>query len=67
MTIATESLRYDMTTQELSSNDFFRLTMGGIRAQGQGVKANLGTGEVKTGNLKGNLKMDPAARDGNAP
>ncbi len=60
MTIATESLRYDTTTQELSTDDFFRLTMGGIRANGRGLKANLGTGEVGGLDLSADLKMESA-------
>jgi LPS export ABC transporter protein LptC len=60
MTITTESLSYDMATQELSSEVSYRLTMGGFRAQGEGVKANLSTEEIKAGPLKGNLTDDGA-------
>jgi LPS export ABC transporter protein LptC len=57
MTIATESLRYDMNTQELSTDEYFRLTMGGIRAQGRRLQANLQTGDVKFDDVKGDVNV----------
>jgi LPS export ABC transporter protein LptC len=63
MTIATESLRYDMATQELSNDDLFRLNMGGIRVEGRRLRANLQTGQVNFENLKGNVNLDAAADD----
>jgi LPS export ABC transporter protein LptC len=57
MTIATESLRYDMNTQELSTEDSFRLTMGSIRMTGTNLKANLQTGDVKADHPKGDVNV----------
>jgi LPS export ABC transporter protein LptC len=62
MTITTERLRYDMTTQELStgSDEFFRLTMGGIRTQGKGLKANLRTSQISAGEISADVKLEDA-------
>lgn len=60
MTIATESLRYDMATQELSTDDFFRLSMGGIHMQGRGLRANLKTSQVNATDLSGDVKTQSA-------
>jgi LPS export ABC transporter protein LptC len=54
LTITTTSLRYDMATQELSSDELVRITLGanGIQGEGRGLRANIRTGslELESGN-----------------
>jgi len=47
MTLATDHLRYDPSTQELSSDDEVRLTWGDNVETGRGLRANIRTSEVQ--------------------
>jgi len=51
LTIATQSLRYDMTTQELSSDEVVRFSRGdnGIQSEGRGLRVNVRTGSLELG------------------
>lgn len=46
MTVATERLRYDMTTQELTSDDVVQLQWRNTSVRGRGLRANIRTGDV---------------------
>jgi LPS export ABC transporter protein LptC len=54
LTITTQSLRYDMATQELSSDEVVQFSRGsnGIQGEGRGLRANIRTGrlELEEGN-----------------
>jgi LPS export ABC transporter protein LptC len=58
-TITTQSLRYDMATQELSSDELVRFSRGGngIQGEGRGLRANIRTGSVELGS--GNATFVP--------
>jgi LPS export ABC transporter protein LptC len=54
LTLTTESLRYDMASQELSSDELVQFSRGsnGIQGEGRGLRANIRTGrlELEEGN-----------------
>lgn len=59
LTITTQSLRYDMNTQELSSDELVRFSRGnnGIQGEGRGLRVNVRTGVLEL--EKGNATFAP--------
>jgi LPS export ABC transporter protein LptC len=59
LTITTQSLRYDMATQELSSDEVVQFSRGsnGIQGEGRGLRANIRTGRLEL--EEGNATFNP--------
>ncbi len=53
MSIETDHLRYDMSTQQLSTDDAVRISWGDNSMQGQMLRANIGTGTVALKSVHG--------------